>query len=297
MYTLMLLCAALALMWVLPLPACSQAPTNENPPVSFVELLGGKTAPLSLRLKDLTDEWRRFSTSGGMSGGLESFLMMAATEGRALPGPSVFYTKGQTVTLNTETFLIAYQQEAKPVDFRQIMENHELPAQQPLTPDTPVNLALLNLRNIGNILDIRPFKLEEELAAVKEQQTVMSRAREKALQTQSMNNLRQCDIAVLMYAQDHDETLPAFDKQENWNAELALPAQVWKHPLTGEPYKANVKVGGKPLGQFDNPATVVVLYEATTWTDGKRNVAFLDGHIELVSADRWNELKQQDGIP
>jgi len=162
MRTLMLLCAILALMWVLPLPSRSQgaAPAGENKPVTFVDLLGGKTFPLSLKVKELTGEWRRFTTSG-MSSGMETFIMMAATEGRGMPGSTVFYTRGQTITLNTKTFLIAYQQETKPFDFQQVITEHKLPEPQSLTPETPLNLALLNLRNIGHILDIRPFKLEE----------------------------------------------------------------------------------------------------------------------------------------
>ncbi|MHB0938116.1 MAG: hypothetical protein ACYC6A_17130 [Armatimonadota bacterium] len=296
MRTLMLLCAALALMWVLPLPSRGQAAAGENTPVTFVDLIGGKTLPLSLKLKELNGEWRRFTTSGAANS-METFFMLAATNGQGLPGPSVFYTKGQTVTLNTETFLIAYQQEAKPFDLQQVMERHELPQPQPLTPETTLNLALLNLRNAGNILDIRPFKLEDELAAGKEQRTVIDRAREKALQAQSMNNLRQCCIAALSYAQDNDEVLPLLDDIEQLQQDVGLPGDVWKHPLTGEPYVANLKMSNVPLGEIENPAVAVIFYEGTTWADGSRCVAFLDGHIEKVSAARWDEIKGQAGLP
>jgi len=177
------------------------------------------------------------------------------------------------------------------------MEAHEAPKAQPLTGDTALNLALLNLRNVGNILDIRPFKLEDEVVAANEQRTILDVAREKALQSQSMSNLRQCDIAVLMYCQDHDETMPQMDNVEQLKKDVAAPEQVWKHPLTGELYMANAKLSNVPLGQIDNPAVVVVMYEGTTWSDKSRCVAFLDGHIEKVNEARWNEIKQQNAIP
>ncbi|MHB0938115.1 MAG: hypothetical protein ACYC6A_17125 [Armatimonadota bacterium] len=294
MRTPMLLCAALALMWVLPLPSRSQAaaPAGENTPVTFVDLIGGKTLPLSLKLKELNADWRRFTTSGAANS-METFITMMATEGRGLPGPAVFYTKGQTVTLNTETFLIAYQQETKPFDFQQVMERHELPQPQPLTPETTLNLALLNLRNAGNILDIRPFKLEDELAAGQQQQNALTHARVKALQSQSTSNLRQCLVALQIYAQDHEMMLPPMDNLDQLVAAMHLPEKFWKHPLTDEPYLANAKLAGKKIDVFGEPHTVVVLYEGTNWPDGKRLAAFLDGHVELLPEARLNQLLGQ----
>ena len=292
MRTVMLLCAALALMWVLPLPSRSQgaAPTGENKPVTFVDLLGGKTFPLSLKVKELTGEWRRFTTSN-MSSGMETFIMMAATEGRGMPGSTVFYTRGQTITLNTETFLIAYQQETKPFDLRQVMEENEFPAPESLTPDTTLNLVLLNLRNISNILDIKPFKLKDELAVNTERQAVLDRAREKDLRSQSACNLRQCILAVLMYAKGQNNTLPPLNDLNQLIADLPeYMKSNWKHPLTGELYIANAKIGGKPVDDFEKTQDVVVFYEGTNWSDGKRLIAFLDGHVLLLLEAYVNEL-------
>lgn len=218
--------------------------------------------------------------------------MMAATEGRSMPGPTVFYTKGQTVTLNGETFLIAYQQEKTPIDLQRAMQG-EIPPTPAVTPETSLNLALLNLRNAGNILDIRPFKLEDELAAGTEQQIVLTKAREKALQSQSSNNLRQCIISVQLYMQDHEMALPPMDDLNQFWAAMHLPDKVWKHPLTGEPYMANAKIGGKRGDAVGEPQTVVVLYEGSNWSDGKRVVGFLDGHIELLPEDRLKQLLDQ----
>jgi len=289
----MFLCAALALMWVLPLPSKAQtaAPAGDTKPVTFLDLIGGKTLPLSLKLKELNGDWRRF-TASGMSSTLESFITMAATEGRGMPGPTVFYTKGLTVTLNGETFLIAYQQEKAPVDLQQAMQG-EIPPTPAVTADTSLNLALLNLRNAGNILDIRPFKLEDELAAGTEEQTILTKAREKALQSQSANNIRQCLIAVQIYAQDHEMTMPPMDNIDQVVAVMHLPEKVWKHPLTGEPYRANAKIGGKKTGELGEPQTVVIFYEGSNWTNGTRVVGFLDGHVELLREDRLNELLGQ----
>ena len=64
----------------------------------------------------------------------------------------------------------------------------------------------------------------------------------------------------------------------------------------GNPYLYNTKLGGKALGAFDDPKEVVLFYEQTPTEDGKRIVAFLDGHVEMVSEVHWMELADRWGI-
>jgi len=41
---------------------------------------------------------------------------------------------------------------------------------------------------------------------------VFARAREKARQTSCLSNLKQLSLAILMYAEDYDETLPYYQR-------------------------------------------------------------------------------------
>ncbi|HOF88293.1 MAG TPA: prepilin-type N-terminal cleavage/methylation domain-containing protein, partial [Armatimonadota bacterium] len=61
---------------------------------------------------------------------------------------------------------------------------------------------------------------------------VFAKAREKARQTHCINNLRQLATAALMWAQDHDETLPSATRWTQDMAALTAPA-VFDCPTTG----------------------------------------------------------------
>jgi prepilin-type N-terminal cleavage/methylation domain-containing protein/prepilin-type processing-associated H-X9-DG protein len=71
---------------------------------------------------------------------------------------------------------------------------------------------------------------------------VFARAREKARQTSCLSNLKQIGLALMMYAQDSDETYPRvaavrFDQAGNWDTEVFAP---WRPPI--EPYVKNRQV-------------------------------------------------------
>jgi prepilin-type processing-associated H-X9-DG protein len=292
MRTLMLLCAVLALMWVLPLPARSQA-AAEARPVTFVDLLGGKTLPLSLKLKELDGEWRRFTTGSG--GGMEQFYMMMAMREGAPFGGSAYYTRGRTITVGTETFLVAYRREQEPFNIQRLIMMGERgmegpPQPEPLTAETTLQLSLLNLRTLGTILDITPFSLEAEVTVGKAQQDAL-------LREKSANQLRQITIGILMFTQDNDETLPRMNNTTEAIAASNLGEDIWKHPATGEFYRVNAGIGGKALGEIEDPGVTVLCFEATPWPDGKRHVAFLDGHTEYLTEAEWAALKKRAGRP
>ena len=65
-------------------------------------LLDGKTAPLTLKLKDLDSNWRVFSASGG-----NSYLDLIA--GAMGAGGGKVFTKGETVTVGVAVVAVAVQ--------------------------------------------------------------------------------------------------------------------------------------------------------------------------------------------
>jgi hypothetical protein len=140
---------------------------------SLKDALYGRSAPLTLKLKDLTPEWRRISVSGGpeAGGGLSGLMggimgAMFGGGGAPKPSSSVYYTKGDTVTIGGETYLVMYRQPAKGMDMAALMQAGPgaLPPPEKLSPESPLALYLLNARTIVGIGEIRAFDMAVEIA-------------------------------------------------------------------------------------------------------------------------------------
>jgi len=117
-----------------------------------VPLFSANAAPATMRLKDLTAEWRRVSLStpdshkGDMSDQLTSLLplalmsdsgkgkgevmqtiaglaMLSAMSGGGLGGSreTIYYTQGRTIALASETFLVTYTPVRKRLDPQEMM--------------------------------------------------------------------------------------------------------------------------------------------------------------------------------
>ena len=94
----------------------------------------------------------------------------------------------------------------------------------------------------------------------------MMLARDKAMQAVSQSNLRQIALGVILYAQDHNETLPDADqwvdeimpyvKTEAVFRDPAAPDQKWS-------YAFNSNLSGVTMSEIENPAATVLLFEST----------------------------------
>ncbi|MHB9131071.1 MAG: hypothetical protein ACYDBB_08285 [Armatimonadota bacterium] len=273
------------------LPAFSQA-------VTLMDLLSGKSVPLSLQVKELNGEWRRI-TLDDQSGGPSQVMMMMAMMEQIGMVQHTFYTKGQTITLSEQMYLIAYAPPQPAIDLTAIRNGGMPPMRDPLTAETKLTLSLLNLRTAGSITDIRPFKLEDELKMGDEQRKLLDNARRKAQQTESMNNLRQVSVALQMYIQDHDETFPSLKNAAELKAALKIYVdedRLLRCPRTQEPYMPNASLSTMALGDLKNPTDMVMAFEVSADEDGRRCVAFVDGHVSLLTEAEWAEAKKKSGI-
>lgn len=260
-------------------------------PLTLPDLLAGKIVPLNLPLKSLDAAWVRFELTGGDE--FELYLAMMS-QGRAGMNTPLF-SRGQTITLAGETYLVAYRQEVPPLDLSTMMGRRDQgPARQLLTVDTLVNLSLINVRNIGSLLDLQPFNLAAELERAKQADIHVP---PPGARDQSMANIRQLLIAILMYAQDHDQQMPPIENLAALKGILNMPEAIWRHPMEGMSYAVNVNLSNKALGNFDQPNEVIVIYEPTPWPDGMHVVGYLDGHVETMRDERWQELRARAGIP
>ena len=265
------------------------------------DLVSGKIAPLTLKLKELGPDWRRLAITSSLDP-----VGMVQQVGAMFGGGGVHYTKGQTVTLNDETFIVAYRVPPKRVDPAALMRpgsGPEVLLPDKLTPDTALTLSLVNVRSIGSISDVRPFDLQKELSedpAANPLLSVFGNAREAAQKASSQSNLKQLALGVMMYAQDHDEKLPPM-KSAAALKKAIMPyvksETVFTDPNGDKAYMANPSLSGKSLASIANPAEIALLYEAEAGPDGSRSVAFVDGHVKRLTASEWATLKKRSKIP
>jgi hypothetical protein len=122
---------------------------------SLANVLSGNSVPTSMKLKDLTPEWRVMSTNGQFEiGNFQAFIGLFGGGSFA----TNYYTKGQTVSIGSETYIVAYSL---------------LSLADRVSPEMPLNLSLLNLKTIGSMSNIRAFEtiaetkvLEKQLASL-----------------------------------------------------------------------------------------------------------------------------------
>ena len=276
--------------------------TVQGTGTNFQTLLSGQGVPLTLKLKDMNENWRRLSVGGPLElGGLvDTYTSLMGVSGLA---GGAYYTRGQTVAVGSETYLIAYQLQPKPADLAAMMRNgpgSEPPAPQKLTAETIVSLSLLNLRTSGSLKGIRPFNLQQEIGGSAKTAEATAEAAVVARNSSSLSNLKQLGLGMMMYAQDYDEVLPPMKDAATMKKSLmpyVKSEQIFISPITKDAYRPNPILSGKKLAHIANPAAMVSIYEASPAPDGTRGVAFVDGHAKRIKEAEWPRLKQASKIP
>ena len=164
------LTAAFALAAARPAPCqFTTIPTVTPPSASLNDVFSGSSnVPLSLKLGDLNGDWRRMTITGSVDLGS---ITQAVTSLLASAGVGVYYTRGQSLTLGSTTYLVTYRTQPKAFDLTSLMQmgqnaalSGKPPAPEKLTADTPLALTLLNLQSAGSLTDVRAFDLTTELA-------------------------------------------------------------------------------------------------------------------------------------
>ncbi len=111
---------------------------------NFASIFSGNNIPTSIKLKDLTPEWRAMSTNGQVEIG--NFQALVSLFGGGSFANN-YYTKGQTITIGSETYIVAYSL---------------LSLAEKISPELSLNLSLLSLKTIGSMSNIRTFETVAE---------------------------------------------------------------------------------------------------------------------------------------
>jgi hypothetical protein len=134
-------------------PSIPVAPSIKE--INLANILNGTAVPNSIRLREIPADWRAFGINGPVEiGNLQTVINSSA--GGSF-GAS-YYTKGQNITIGTETYVVAYS-------LLSIVET--------ITPDTPLGLSLLNLRTIGSLSNIRAFEIAKETKILEKQLAIL----------------------------------------------------------------------------------------------------------------------------
>jgi hypothetical protein len=153
-------------------------PARAQTEASLGDVLAGTAVPHTVKLKDLTPEWRRVSLTGeallGMGGTLQSMLQSVGSMFGGSGGSDAIYTRGAVLKIGDQQFLVGYRLPSPGMDFGALMamgmgaagkEGPGAPPKpaptSPVTPDSELSLVLVNVRSIASISDIRPFNLAE----------------------------------------------------------------------------------------------------------------------------------------
>jgi hypothetical protein len=289
----------------------AQTPTSpaDGPNLTFAEAMSGKTLPLTRKLSDLNGaDWRRV-TVRRVSGTQDAVnaTVTAAILGPAggLVQPAAHFTQGQTVTVEGKPYLVTYVWNPKKPDLTALMRGGstaDLPEPERLTADSVLTLCLLNVAGIRGIEDIRPFDLQAEIAGSEAGgvSSPFQQARQQAMNTSSLSNLKQLGTAAIMYCQDYDERFPPMKSAADTKRCLfpyVKNDEAFRHPDSKKPYLPNPFVSGKTMAAIERPAELVIYYEPDVAADGKRGAVFADGHAKRLTEDEWEKAAMYSKIP
>jgi hypothetical protein len=160
-------------------------PAGAQTRATVTDLIAGSAVPLTIKLKELSPDWRRLSITGDAVLGMGNMVQsMMQSFGSIFGGGSsdAVYTRGATLTLAVnesdpgERYLIGYRIPSQGMDFMSAITGMAsalpgaggagAPAKAPeakpaVTPESDLALLLINVRSIASIGDIRPFSMEE----------------------------------------------------------------------------------------------------------------------------------------
>ena len=126
------------------------------------------------------------------------------------------------------------------------------------------------------------------------------RARQAALATSCLSNIKQVSIGALMYLQDYDEKFKLQPATYKFKLMPYIKAEHIFHcpsdPTKGVSYSFNPNLQGISMAKIKSPAKTVMIYEGKAGKldfrhDGRASVGFVDGHAKLIGKQEAASLR------
>lgn len=270
------------------LPAFGQGKSGD---VNLKDILAGKIYPQTLQLKDLDSDWICMNITGNSD--MFSMYVAAISKSNAV---DMFFTKGDTVQLAGQTYMVAYQLKMGAFEWMLMMDEGEQDKPEKLTRDSELILALINLQTTGNFTNIHSFSFIEFAA---EHLSSLEAMKENQKDELSKSNIRLLGIAFLMLLAETDDYIPKIENSDELKKYISCYIKddaIWVNPHTGREYVYNYSLSEKTLGDITDYENTVVFYEDAPKADGTRGVCIIDGTAKRVTPQEWEKLKKISNI-
>lgn len=251
------------------------------------------------------------STYMGMD--IQTLIMMSGfgasgSAPRFLGDASARWTRGEKTTINGQTFLVCYKAE---------MPGFLLTMRSPSLSGGTVVLEL-DLVKSDAIVEIQPSLglnkdsfLEDAkdagltfadypTPAILQQSAQISnaradRAKQSVDQAATLSNIKQLALGTLIYENDYDDLMPLAQSTAQVAKEIEpyiKTETVWKtlNPNGGR-ILFNTNLSAVNSSSIPDPAKTPMFFEQNAWPDGRRAVAYTDGHAKLEDQVAWQALQ------
>lgn len=174
-------------------PATPPLETSVTPPAGNTGDIGnatsGKTLPLTLKLSELGDNWRQLTISPQIEStdkaghdlnnafnkaGADPDADMQKLTALLATAPGIYFTQGQTVTTGDASFLVAYHAPFDAQEFRALFPDTKpdsvegvMRVLEKYLRQRTLDLALLNLHQVGTMSNIQPFSMDTQIAKLR----------------------------------------------------------------------------------------------------------------------------------
>lgn len=297
------------------------------PQVAIKDVINGQGLAPTMKLSTLPAEYKSVKielAKGGDSGMASMLPMMMMAQGASGGGGggmegfflgSIFnnyWTKADMVTMGGHEFLVTYKLElglrsnANDMDSMPFAASLRLALVRTdmiasISPDPTATASgvakLLKAAKIPIDQDVEVIQIpgnQASTAAILF--PVFAQAKSAAKATATLSNAKQMALGVMIYMSDYDDVLP-YPQSVAAVKFVTYPyiknKDIYKtlNPNGGQ-FLFNNAIGGVEAAIVENPADTILWYESKAWPDGRRAVAFLDGHAKLVNPEEWKRVEK-----
>ncbi len=114
-------------------------------------------------------------------------------------------------------------------------------------------------------------------------------------QTEALSHAKQIALSALIYMADYDDVIPYVNGTDQFR-KVTKPYRrndsIWQdaNPNGGQ-FRFAMNLAGVTSAAIPDPANTPLIYESAAWPDGRRVVAFADGHAKKVSKEDWTQIE------
>lgn len=295
-------------------PNSEESKSNVAPNQIVVgQFLDGQTL-LSLRLKELSSDWKRIQVNQktpveNQKNRDETGFPVAMLREISGAQDGVYFTQWKTVAQNNDTFLVCYR--AGDFDERDLraLFNRKNEYSKPSgaqfmgaislwLDERPLDFVLINLKNVKVIGNARAVNWTADLETLRAwaQKNLPDDA---SLRLSSRERLQLLANATLRFARDHDGVLPTLSDEklaQNEMSRLVFDASWWRAAENDAPFVANARLSRKKIAHISAPRDMILWYQRDAAANGNRNVAFLDGSTRELGASDWEKYRKGSKI-